>query len=159
MDVNLSAAPSTNCNNQSTLYTYLRDVSNDSRFSVSVLQGLIEEQRSALQSRWNTDRSTKLFQVDDVVKAHVQVKPNASKGEVKKLSYQTRGPSQIKEILYGNSYLVQRYNSTSSAIRKYKVSKLYLLPPSFFPNNPVDTMDQRYLNFSFAPVVSPLKNP
>ena len=33
-----------------------------------------------------------------------------------------------------------------------------MLPPSLFPNAPVDTIDQRYLNFSFAPIVSPSKN-
>ena len=34
-----------------------------------------------------------------MVKAHVQVQSNTSKGEVKKLSYQARGPFQIKKIL------------------------------------------------------------
>ena len=55
--------------------------------------------------------------------------------------------------------MVQSYNYKSAATRKYKGSKLYLLPPSLFPNKPVDTMEQRYLNFSFAPMVSPLKKP
>ena len=34
---------------------------------------------------------------------------------------------------------------------------MYLLPQSIPPHNSVDTMDQRYLNFSHAPIVSPLK--
>ena len=55
------------------------------------------------------------------------------------------------------SYLVARYGKESSATRKYKGCELYLLPPSIFPHNPIDTTDQRYLNFSHAPIVSPLK--
>ena len=157
MDIDLNVAPTINCHNQSALYTYLRDVSNDSQFATSILQVLIEERRTAHRLRWNTDRAAKLFKVGDVVKAHVQVNSKAATGDDKKLSYQARGPFQIESVLAGNSYVVKRYNSTSSATRKYKGSELYLLPPSVFPNNPVDTMDQRYLNYSFAPVPSPLQ--
>ena len=32
-----------------------------------------------------------------------------------------------------------------------------MLPPSLFPYEPLDTMDQRYLDLSHAPIVSPLK--
>ena len=78
---------------------------------------------------------------------------------IKKLSFQARGPFQIVKILEGNSYLVKRYNSDQSTTRKYKGSELYLLPPSIFPHDPVDTMDQRYLNFSNSLVVSPFKKP
>ena len=158
MDIDLSAAPNINYNNQSALYKYLRDVSNDSQFAISVLQVLIEERQTAHCSRWNKDRAVKMFQIGDVVKAHVQVQFNSSTGAVKKLSYQARGPFQIRELLNGNSYLVQRYNHESSATKKYKGFELYFFPPSLFPYNPIDTMDQRYLNYSFAPIVSPLKN-
>ena len=34
-----------------------------------------------------------------------------------------------------------------------------MLPPSLFPNEPMDTMDRRYLNLSFTRIVSPLKHP
>ena len=88
----------------------------------------------------------------------MQVQSNSSAGAVKKKSYQARGPFQIKEILGGKSYLIQPYNHESSATRKCKEFNLYLLPPSLFPNNLVDTMDQRYLNYSFVPIVSPMKN-
>ena len=64
-----------------------------------------------------------------------------------KLPHQDRGPFQIKEVLEDNSYLVQRYNDPDGPTRKYKGSELYLLPPSISPNDPVDTMDQIYLNF------------
>ena len=106
MDVDLNVAPGINNKDQSALYAYLRDVSNDSKFATSVLQVLIEERRTAHMTRWDTDRAAKEFKVGDVVKAHVQVQSNASRGEVKKLTYQARGPFQIKEVLEGNSYLV-----------------------------------------------------
>ena len=93
-----------------------------------------------------------------VAKAHVQVNSNATKGIVGKLSYQDRVLYQIKEVLNANSYLVQRYNQEDVPTRKYKGTELHLLPPGIFSRNPVDTMDQRYLIFSNAPVVSPFKN-
>ena len=43
MDVELENLPTLNCENKLALYTYLRDVSNDSNFATSVLQVLIEE--------------------------------------------------------------------------------------------------------------------
>ena len=159
MDIDLHQLPSLNCDNNSALFKYLRDVSNDSTFAISILQVLIEERRSAHRLRWNKDRDVNQFHVGDVVKAHVQVQSNSEKGDVKKLSYQARGPFRIIKVLDANSYIVQRYNDPSSASRKYKGTELYLLPPSLFPHEPLDTMDERYLNSSFAPVVSPLKKP
>ena len=159
LDVKLSPNPTLNDEDQSALYIYLRDVSIDSNFASSVLQVLIEERRTAHRDRWNSNRAAKSFHVGDVVKAHVQVNSNLNKGVVGKLSYQGRGPFQIKEILEANSYLVQRYNYPDGPTRKYKGSELYLLPPSIFPANPVDTVDQRYLNFQNAPILSPLKRP
>lgn len=58
-----------------------------------------------------------------------------------------------------DSYIFHCYNSLSTATRKYKGSELYLLPSTLFPHESVDTMDQRYLNFSHAPMASPLKQP
>ena len=91
------------------------------------------------------------------MKAHVQVHSNSAKGIVGNILYQGRGTFQIKEVLEANSYLVQRYNDPDGPTRKYKGSELYMLPPSIFPNNPVDTVDQRYLNFHHAPIAFPLE--
>ena len=118
---------------------------------------LIEERRTAHRDRWNSNRASKTFHIGDVVKAHVQVNSNLNKGVVGKLSYQGKGSFQIEEVLEANSYLVQRYDCPNGATRKYKGAELYLLPPSIFPNDPIDTVDQRYLNFQNAPIVSPLK--
>ena len=95
MDVKLSSSPKLNSIDQSALYKYLRDVSNDSAFATSVLQVLIEERRKLHRERWNSDHTVTPFEVGDVVKAHVQVQSNSNSGVVKKLSFQARGPFQI----------------------------------------------------------------
>ena len=78
---------------------------------------------------------------------------------MRKLSYQAKGPFIIIEDLKHDSYSVRRYNHPESSVRKYKAQDLYLLPPHLFPSEELDTMDVRYLNYSHAPVPSPLKKP
>ena len=114
MDVKLNSAPNINCQNQSALYTYLRDVSNNSKFAISVRKVLIEERQSAHRICWNQDRAAKLFKVGDVVKAHVQVQSQSVTGDVKNV-YQSRRMFQIREFLEGKSYLIHRYNNPLSA--------------------------------------------
>ena len=92
-----------------------------------------------------------------MVKAHIQVQSKLDNGEVSKLSYIAHGPFQIVNDLIRDSYHVKRYNDANSTIRKYKGTDLYLLPPAIFPSDPLDTIDVRYLNYSNAPVISPLK--
>ena len=77
---------------------------------------------------------------------------------MKKLSFQAREIFQIVEKLEGNSYMVRRYDDDRAPIREYKGSELHLLSPSIFPHNPVDTMNQRYLNFSNYLVSHRFKN-
>ena len=60
---------------------------------------LVEERRTAHRTCHNSQRAAKIFKVGDIVKTHVQVSSNAAKGVVEKLSYQGRGPFQIKEVL------------------------------------------------------------
>ena len=144
----MAGPPTLNPSNQSAVYKYLRDVSNDSNFATSVLQVLIEERRTAHRNRWNTDRTPKFFEIGDVINEYVQVQSNLKTGCVKKLLFQARGPFQIVEKLEGDSYTVQRYDDKDAHLRKYKSSELYLLLPNIFPHNPVDSMDQKYLNLS-----------
>ena len=73
MNVNLATALSLNNAEQSTFYAYFRDVSIDSTFTTSVLQILIEDWRTPHRTGWDTQRTTKSFQIENVVKAHVQV--------------------------------------------------------------------------------------
>ena len=158
MDTKLHQLPELSEDNNN-LYEYLREVSNDSNFATSVLQLLIDDRRSAHQERVNKNSIASTLKVGDIVKAHVQVQSNSSKGEVAKLSYRVRGPFTIVKDLGHGSFEVQPYNNPSAATRKYKSSDLYLLPPAIFPSEPLDFMDQRFLNFEHAPIVSPLSQP
>ena len=155
--MSLNIAPTVNYKDHLVIYSYLHDVSNDSTFASSILQVLIKKRRTVQRTRWNENRSVKEFKVGDVVNTHIQVQFNANTWAVKKLSYQARVPFQIKDIFEEKSYLVYRYDSTFIATMKYKRSELYLLPPSLFFREPLDTMDQRYLYLSFTPIVSLLK--
>ena len=139
---------------------YLRTVSNDSSFATSILQILIEERREAHCERHNKNvTNLVVLKAGDVVKAHVQVQLQAAIGQVGKLSYKARGPFQVSKLLGHGAYEVQKYNDPISAPRKYKSTKLYLLPPALFPSDPLDTPNQRYLNYKHAPIPHPLQQP
>ena len=97
------------------------------------------------------------FNIADVVRSHFQVNSNSELGLVQKLSYRERGIFQITAALGKNPYEVKRYNRPDSESRKYRGTELYLLPHRMFPHDPLDTTDQRYLNYNYAPVTSPLK--
>ena len=159
MDIELQPSPTLNDDCNSALLTYLRHVSCDTKFAESILQILIEERREYHRHRANDTKTATKFKVGDVVKAHVAVTSNAAKNVVKKLSYQAKGPFIVVEDLGHDSYSVRRYNKPDSATRKYKSHDLFLLPPFLFPHEEVDTMDVRYLNYSHAPVPSPLQRP
>ena len=59
MYVAFSFPPTMNGPYNSTLYNYIRDVSNNSLFATSVLQILIEERRATHCDRWNDQRVAK----------------------------------------------------------------------------------------------------
>ena len=143
LDIKLSAIPELNDGSNSTLYNYLRSVSLGAAFSTSVFQVLVEERQEEPRKWWNKGKIQPTPKTGDVVKAHVQIQSNADQGELKKLAYQARGPFQIAKILGNNSYEVNIYNKSDSAVRKYKGKKLYLLPSAVFPHDPLDTTDQQ----------------
>ena len=154
LDVELRPTPTLNDTKNSNLLEYLRALSNNGPFAASVVATLVEERREAHRNRINSTKVQQQFKVGDAVTARVQVQSNAELGKVKKLSYNAKGPFQITAVLDANSYEVQRYNQPDSAKRKYKGSDLFLLPPAIFPQDPLDTMDHRYLNFDHTPIVS-----
>ena len=98
------------------------------------------------------------FQIGYVVKDHLQVHSKVEREVVQELSYKVRGEFQITASLGKNYYEVKRYNQPDSTSRTYKGTNMYLLPPRIFPRDPLDTTDQQYLNYDYAPVTSPLKN-
>ena len=80
---------------------------------------LIEERRASLRIKQNKGNQACLFKVEDIVKAHIQVQYNATKGVVSKFSYRSRGPFVITKDIGHNSFEVQRYDEPSLAKRKY----------------------------------------
>ena len=159
MDAQLSPSPTLNDEANSHLFQYLRDVSNESQFALSIVQILVKERQQSHQDHHNKDKVPAAFKVGDIVKAHVQVQSNAAKRQVRKLSYQARGPLKIISDLGQLSFEVQKLDKPDSAMRKCKFTDLYLLPPSLFPPEPLHMIDQRYLNYENAPIVSPLRKP
>ena len=157
LDIELLEQPNLNEKDNGALFHYLRNVTCNSKFAILVLQILLEERRAVHRNRWNKDKVIIKYSKGDVVKAHVQVQSKLATGEIGKFSYATRGHFIIVEDLGNDAYHVQRYNNKDSAIRKYKGTDLYLLPPAILPSDPLDTMNVRYLNYSNAPIVHPLK--
>lgn len=92
LDIELLPSPELNDASNSDLLQYLRDVSRNSTFTQSILQGLIEERH------------------EDQVKAHVVVHSNTDTHTVQKLSYQAKGPFIIVEDIKLECYAVRRYN-------------------------------------------------
>ena len=157
MGIKLLEQPNLNEKDNDALFYYLRNVSCNSKFAISVLQILLEERRAAHRDKWNKNKVLIKYSKDDVVKSHVQVQSKLVTGKVGNVSYAARGPFIIVDDLGNDAYHVQRYNNKDSAIRKYKGTDLYLLPAAIFPSDPLDTMDVRYLNYSNAPIVHPFK--
>ena len=93
----------------------------------------------AHQEQVNKDKIVSSLQVGDTVKAHVQVQSTQELGVVGKLSYRARGPFRIVTVLGGNYFEVQKWKNPNAATRKYKATELYLLPPSLFPSEPLNT--------------------
>ena len=94
-DIELLEQPALNKSDSSVLFHYLRNVSCNSEFSISILQTLLEEQRTMQCERCNKDRVPHEFVNGDVVKAHIQVQSKSELGGVGKLLYRARGPFQI----------------------------------------------------------------
>ena len=161
LDVKMCPDPPLSDGTNTPLHEYVRTASNTAQFALSVLQILVEERREYHRTRHNRGKDTDAapFQIGDIVKAHVQVNSNQDKGQPAKLSYKARGPFEIVTNLGYGAFEVRPYGKPTAATRKYKSTELYLLPPALFPAEPLDTMDQRYLNSQHAPLTHPLKHP
>ena len=134
-------------------------MSNHSKFATEVAKILIEERRKSMRDCVNSSKTQPNFKVGVIVKVHVQVQSSADNNRVGKLSYQVRGPYQIIKDHSNNSYDVQRYGQPNGAIKKHQACDLYLLPPNLYPSDPLDTLDQRFLNYDYPPIQNPLHQP
>ena len=111
LDVDLSPTPSLNDENNSALFQYMRNVSTDSTFTLSMLHILIKEGRTKYCEQYNKHKIMCTLQVGDVVKARAQVQSVTDKGNVSKLSYRAKGPFVITNNL---EKTVSKYNVTIS---------------------------------------------
>lgn len=157
LDVELSPTPTLNDAQNTQLFEYLRNASNNGPFATSVVKLIVEDRRATHRARMNKGKPSQIFKVGDAVTARVSIQSKADTGTVQKLSYKARGPFQIVEVLGSDSYTVRRYGLPNSEPRKYKGTDLFLLPPAIFPNDPLDTIDCRYLNFDHVPLVDPMQ--
>ena len=107
LDIELLDQSSLNNKEHSALFHYLRNISFNLQFSISVLQILIDERRSAHSERWNKNREAYKFNKGDVTKAHLQVQSKLDNGDVDKLSYRARRSFRIIEDLGSDSYHVK----------------------------------------------------
>lgn len=115
----MSPTPILNIETNSFLFNYLRDLSTDSTLSLSVLQILIEERRTAHRDRQNKGKIQCSLKVGDIDKAHVQVQSRADSRIVGKLAYRARDPSIITKDLGMHFFEVQRCGELVSAVRTY----------------------------------------
>ena len=116
---NLPLPPLNDLNN-SVLLPYLQEIGTESETATSILQLLIEDRRHQHKQRHNASKSPSNLQVGDVVTAHVQVQSNSKTGDVKKLSYRSRGPFLIVKDKGFGTFEVQPYNNPSAPTRLYK---------------------------------------
>ena len=109
LDGSLSPSPIINTKLNRVLCQYLRDVSSDAKFSLSIPQMLIEENRATHQERQNKGKIQCTIKVGDMVKSHIQVQSHTDTDLVGKLRYRARGPYIIMKDLGNNSFEVQQY--------------------------------------------------
>ena len=159
LDSTISPLPPLNDSANTQLLEYLREVGTESTFATAILQVLIEDRRESHRQRHNFGKTPQHLKVGDIVTAHVQVVSKSETGTVKKLSYKSQGPFKIIADKGYGTFEVQPYNKPQAATRLYKGIDLYPLPPAIFPTNPLDTADQKYLNYEHAPITSPLQKP
>lgn len=134
LDVKISPTPVLNTETNSALFQYIRNVSTDSNFSLSILQIVIEERCSYHRDHQNKTKLECSLKVGYVVKSHIQVQSRAESGSVGKVCCRARGSIISTKDLRNGSFENKRYGAADSAYRKYKNTKCYLLPPTLFPS-------------------------
>ena len=96
-----------------------------------------------------------MFEVGDVVMVHSEIQSKKEKKIVAILLYQTRRPYVIISKASVGTYNCRKYGKPNGSIKRFHMEDLYLLPPTIYPTEPVDTADLRYLNSDFAPLHHP----
>lgn len=120
---------------------------------------LIHEHRALHRELRNSQlRDPRKFKVGDRVFARVQVQSKKSKGQVKKLSYRTRGPYKVVKLHPSGSYDLQSMHSPNQVEIKKHGSDLYSCPQIIQPHTHVKSSDHLFGNFHKGISAHPYEN-
>jgi flagellar basal body L-ring protein FlgH len=72
----------------------------------------------------NEGRHIVVYNIGDIVTVRVQVQSNTSRNRVANLSYKSKGPFFVKEVLGYGCYMLQRWNSEDATLQKYHGSNM-----------------------------------
>ena len=158
MDIAMAELPLHINDSAKATVSYLRQISNDSRFAKDIVTWLIEDRRERHRERVNQTKNPILYKVNDMVMARVEVQSSAKNEVVGKLAIESRGPFRIITDHDNGSYTVQPFDKPDAATRKFMAQDLYALPREILPCDDIDLPDFRYLNNDFAPVKHPFKD-
>ena len=100
----------------------------------------MNNRRTVHRERSNEKRHLIQFEIGDVVMARFEVQSKKDKKIVAKLVYQTREPYVIVSKASLGTYNCRKYGKPEGAIKKFRTEDLYLLPPTVYPCEPVDTV-------------------
>ena len=78
------------------------------------------------------------------------------KNVVEKCVYQVRGLYIILDHSSLGTYNCRKYGKPTSAIKKFRIEDLSLLPPYIFSPESVDTSNLQYLNSDFSQLYYPI---
>jgi hypothetical protein len=111
--------------------------------SQSVYKLLIHEHRAYHRELRNAQiKNPRTFKINDIVFARVQVQSIASRGQVKKLRYVTRGPYKVIKSYPSGSYEIELLKSKAT-IKKHG-SDLFLSPLVIHPYEPLQQSDRAF---------------
>lgn len=152
MELSIAALPTPINNAARATVRCLQGISSDSRFACDLVMWLTEERRERHRECLNTSKQFIQYNIGDMVMARVQVKSDNKTSTVDKLSIEPPGLFRIVTDHNNGLYLVQPFDKSDSAIRKFLAQDMYELPPQILPCDPIDIPDLRYLNTEYAPV-------
>ena len=143
----------------SAVHDYLRLGQRESTFATEILQILTQDRREYHRLRINKNVNQRLFQVNDLVMARVQVQSKASINRVGKLTYQQRGPFIVLRYIEDmGKYIVRWLHLPNSEPHEYHAIDLTMVPPRLRPSPPIDTIDHRYLSTDHPTIHNPLRS-
>jgi hypothetical protein len=156
-DFEYTPTPGITTNNAASVHEYLRLTGRHDQFAAEIFKLLLEEKRMIAREKVNEGRHIVVYNIGYIVT--VKVQSNTSQNRVAKLSYKSKGPFFVKEVLGYGCYMLQRWNREDATLQKYHSSDMYLLLECLYPAEPLDTPDLQYINSLHGIVAHPLQQP